>query len=86
MASETVRVIAMDSRGLFVSVPGVCQIKQMKYLSEDGGLDVQRGADCGTAEEREEGRGEERQEHAGISLCNIKKKPREMRKGWKERE
>jgi len=38
------------------------------YLSEDGRLDVERGAEGGTAEEGKEGRGKERHEHLRIPL------------------
>lgn len=38
------------------------------YLSEDGRLDVKRGAERGTAEEGKEGRGKERHEHLRIPL------------------
>ena len=57
-ASEPVRVIAIDSKGV-ICVGAGCAIwiRRMKYLSEGGGLNVKRGADCGAAEEREEGRG-----------------------------
>lgn len=47
------------------------------YLSEDGRLDVERGAQRGTAEEGKEGRGKERHEHLRIPLLQSNTRNKE---------
>ena len=54
------------------------------YLSEDGRLDVERGAEGGTAEEGKEGRGKERHEHLRIPLLRSNARNEEKGGGGKE--
>lgn len=55
----------------------------VQYLSEDGRLNVERGAEHGTAEEGKEGREKERHEHHRIPFLQSKNRKEEKGEGKK---